>query len=228
MITLSLLIYNLILHIIKHNNKGITLKPYESHTATAELQFYHPSFPTTFHTSVQVSPFLPSSTKSFGHSLDGESSKLSKVIPCSWVPRSALPLSVGIHLPTTERSHPPVFLTWFHNLLLFFFLFLPYHLFFLAQSAPNYFFSPIGPNSATSLHKFVVPDVMIEVIMAFGTVACIQVALLDSAPQSSPTVTGFILEYALSDESFCFRRDSSTLPRQVLTQTVCMLEEQAE
>lgn len=40
MITLSLLIYDLILHIIKHNDKAITLK---SHESQAELVL--PSFP---------------------------------------------------------------------------------------------------------------------------------------------------------------------------------------
>jgi len=57
MITLSLLIYDLILHIIKHNNKGITLKPYESHATTTELVL--PSFPphSSSHQGTSVSLF---------------------------------------------------------------------------------------------------------------------------------------------------------------------------
>lgn len=73
-------------------------------------------------------------TKPFVHSPDGESSRLSKGIPCSWAPRSESPLSVGIHPPSTERSHSPVFLTQFHNLFLFFFL---YFYFITSFSKPH-------------------------------------------------------------------------------------------
>lgn len=134
MITLSLLIYDLILYIIK---------PYESHTTAAELRFYCPSLPTALHTTVQVPPFLPSCTMSFGHSPDRESSELSKGIPCGWVPRSVPPPSVGIHPPTSKRSHPPVFLTCFHNLFLFlFFSVSTLAPLFLSPICPNYFFFP--------------------------------------------------------------------------------------